>query len=108
MGVSKASTLARLAKEWGIDSCDVVAFGDMPNDLEMLKWAGVGYAMANAHGEVLAATAHVAPAIHDDGVAEVLDAVFADFGGRLVDAGRQRVTSRSGVHRMLRLNRTEQ
>ena len=55
LGVSKASTLARLAASWGIGQDDVVAFGDMPNDVEMLRWAGTGYAMANAHPEVLAA-----------------------------------------------------
>ena len=33
---------------------EVVAFGDMPNDLAMLAWAGTSYAMANAHPSVLA------------------------------------------------------
>jgi len=50
----------------------VVAFGDMPNDLPMLAWAGTPYAMANAHPTVLAAAAHVAPSNDEDGVAQVL------------------------------------
>lgn len=72
-GVSKATTLARLAQTWGIAATEVVAFGDMPNDVEMLRWAGLGYGMANAHPEVLAVVDHVAPTIDDDGVAVVLE-----------------------------------
>ncbi len=37
LGVSKASALARLAARLGIEAADVVAFGDMPNDIEMLR-----------------------------------------------------------------------
>ena len=37
----------------GVDAADVVAFGDMPNDLEMLRWAGHGVAMGNAHPALL-------------------------------------------------------
>ncbi|HVQ18091.1 MAG TPA: HAD-IIB family hydrolase, partial [Actinomycetes bacterium] len=44
LGVSKATTLAWLAEQWGITREEVVAFGDMPNDLDMLRWAGLGYA----------------------------------------------------------------
>ncbi len=53
-GTSKATGLAALAREHGVEPADVVAFGDMPNDLPMLTWAGHGVAMANAHPEVLA------------------------------------------------------
>lgn len=77
LGVSKASTLARLAASWGIGQDEVVAFGDMPNDVEMLRWAGTGYAMANAHPEVLAAVDNLAGTIHEDGVAEVLESLLA-------------------------------
>lgn len=70
--VTKASTLATLAAQRGVSAADVVAFGDMPNDLPMLAWAGTSYAMANAHPDVLAAAEHVAPSNDDDGVATVL------------------------------------
>ena len=49
IGVSKATTLALLCAELGIDPADVIAFGDMPNDLDMLRWAGRGYVVANGH-----------------------------------------------------------
>jgi hydroxymethylpyrimidine pyrophosphatase-like HAD family hydrolase len=55
---------------------EVLAFGDMPNDLPMLEWAGTSYAMANAHPTVIELADHVAPANHDDGVATVLSEVF--------------------------------
>jgi Cof subfamily protein (haloacid dehalogenase superfamily) len=75
-GISKASGLASLAEEWGVDASDVVAFGDMPNDLPMLAWAGHSVGMANAHPEVLAAVDEVAPSNDDDGVAQVLERWF--------------------------------
>ncbi|MFE7116295.1 HAD family hydrolase [Streptomyces sp. NPDC057654] len=77
LGVSKASTLARCCAERGIAPQEVVAFGDMPNDLEMLSWAGTGYAMANAHPEVLAATPRHAAANNEDGVAAVIESIIA-------------------------------
>ena len=74
--VTKASTLALLCDRMGVVQEDVVAFGDMPNDLPMLQWAGTAYAMANAHPSVHAAAGHVAPTNDEDGVAAVLAGVF--------------------------------
>ena len=48
-GVTKASGMADLCRRLGVDAADVVAFGDMPNDLPMLAWAGRGYAVAQGH-----------------------------------------------------------
>jgi Cof subfamily protein (haloacid dehalogenase superfamily) len=75
-GVSKATGLASLAAEHGIDASQVVAFGDMPNDLPMLAWAGRGIAVANAHPDVLAVADEVTASNDDDGVAQVLDRWF--------------------------------
>ena len=75
-GVTKATTLARVAAEMGVRAEDVVAFGDMPNDLPMLEWAGSSYAMANAHDSVRDLTDHLAPGNDDDGVAVVLADLF--------------------------------
>jgi hydroxymethylpyrimidine pyrophosphatase-like HAD family hydrolase len=77
LGVSKASTLAVLAEEQGLGPQDVVAFGDMPNDVPMLRWAGLGVAVADAHPEALAAASLVAPACSDDGVAQVVERLLA-------------------------------
>ena len=75
-GVTKASTLALLCAEHGVAAEDVLAFGDMPNDLPMLGWAGTSYAMADAHPTVTAAADLVAPGHDEDGVARVLAGVF--------------------------------
>lgn len=74
--VTKASTLALLCADLGVGAADVIAFGDMPNDLPMLTWAGTSYAMADAHPTVTAAADHVAPGQDEDGVARVLAGVF--------------------------------
>lgn len=73
LGISKAATLATLAASRGIGPADVVAFGDMPNDVEMLVWAGTGYAMAGGHPAAIAAADGVAPACEEDGVAQVVE-----------------------------------
>ena len=78
LGVSKAATLAELASSQGIAADDVVAFGDMPNDVEMLRWAGRGYAMAGGHPEAIAAADDVAPPCADDGVAQVVEALLRE------------------------------
>ncbi len=67
-GVTKASTLALLCAELGVEPADVAAFGDMPNDLAMLAWAGRGYVVANGHRALLAAGFTVVPANDEDGV----------------------------------------
>ncbi len=75
-GVTKASTLALVCERLGVDRADVVAFGDMPNDVAMLAWAGRSFAMANAHGSVVEAADAVAPSNDDDGVAATLERLF--------------------------------
>jgi Cof subfamily protein (haloacid dehalogenase superfamily) len=72
-GLNKAVTLAEYAGSLGIGPQDVVAFGDMPNDIEMLRWAGAGYAMASGHRTALEATPFRAPAFAEDGVAQVIE-----------------------------------
>ena len=73
VGVNKAAGLAEVAAEHGIDQADVIAFGDYPNDVPMLSWAGRGVAVANAHAEVLAVADEVTASNNDDGVAIVLE-----------------------------------
>jgi Cof subfamily protein (haloacid dehalogenase superfamily) len=75
-GVSKATTLEQLIAEHGLTARDVVAFGDMPNDVEMIAWAGHGVAVANAHPEVLAIANEVTGTNDADGVAQVLERLF--------------------------------
>ncbi|MBM9506001.1 Cof-type HAD-IIB family hydrolase [Streptomyces sp. KK5PA1] len=76
-GVSKATTLAKCCAERGVTAAEVVAFGDMPNDLAMLRWAGTSYAVANAHPHLLAAATHRTASNQDDGVAQVIEHLVA-------------------------------
>ncbi|MGO3813526.1 MAG: HAD family hydrolase [Cellulosimicrobium funkei] len=76
--VTKDAALARWCARLGVEPRDVWAFGDMPNDLPMLRWAGRSFAVANAHPDVLAAATDRTGSNDDDGVARVLlDAVEA-------------------------------
>ena len=76
IGVSKATAVAELAADHGIGREAVIAFGDMPNDLPMLSWAGTSCAVANAHPDVLAAATHVIGANDADGVAQYLEELY--------------------------------
>lgn len=75
-GVSKGSTLATLVESLGVPRAAVAAVGDMPNDVPMLEWAGVGLAVASAHAAVREAADAVLPDPEHDGVASFVEAVL--------------------------------
>ena len=74
-GITKAHTLEVFAADRGIGSPEVAAFGDMPNDIEMLTWAGAGFAIADGHQQALRAAAFRAPPLANGGIAPVLEAI---------------------------------
>jgi Cof subfamily protein (haloacid dehalogenase superfamily) len=80
-GVTKASSLIEWCTARGITKSSVWAFGDMPNDLPMLTWAAVSFAVANAHPDVLAAASHSCPSNADDGVATVMESLLTGLSG---------------------------
>lgn len=75
-GVTKATGLSEVADRLDVTADDIIAFGDMPNDIEMLRWSGHGVAMANAHSDVLAVADEVTAPNSEDGVAQVLERWF--------------------------------
>lgn len=75
-GVTKRVGLEYIAELVGATPQDVVCFGDMPNDVEMLTWAGLGVAMGNAAEVVKAAADEVTASNDEDGVARVLERWF--------------------------------
>jgi len=77
-GIDKASGLDALCRQVGVGRHEVMAFGDQLNDLSMLRWAGRGVAMANAHPRVLSAVAERTTSNVDDGVAAVIETLLAD------------------------------
>ena len=54
----------------------MAAFGDMPNDLRMLQWAGYGYALSSGDPAVVAAVERTAPGFDDDGVAQIVEGLL--------------------------------
>lgn len=76
-GVNKGAALRQLAPSLGYDAAEVLAFGDMPNDIEMLQWAHYGVAMGNASAEVQAIADEVTGSNDAAGVADVLERLLA-------------------------------
>ena len=76
VGVSKASGLAYVAEQLGVDAADVLAIGDGRNDIEMLQWSGRGVAMGQAVQQVLDAADDVTATVAEDGAAVELGRYF--------------------------------
>ncbi len=70
---TKGQTLSWLAEKEGIRPEEIIAFGDGHNDLDMVGYAGLGVAVANARPEVKAAANLVTGSNNEDGVAEVIE-----------------------------------
>lgn len=75
-GVTKALGVAQLSGQYGVAQSDVITFGDMPNDIEMLTWSGTGVAMGNAADAVKKAADLVTLPNTQGGVATVLERWF--------------------------------
>lgn len=76
LGLTKATGLSLAARRLGATAAQTIAFGDMPNDIPMLNWAGYGVAMANAHEQLRAVADEVTVSNDEDGVAAVLERLF--------------------------------
>lgn len=59
--VDKGSALAAYCESRGLQRCEVAAFGDMPMDAGMLRFAGLGVAVPDAHPKLLAVADWVMP-----------------------------------------------
>jgi len=70
--VSKGQALAQIARDLGVSPHEVIAFGDSHNDLEMLRFAGLGVAMGNASDEVKAVADLVTLPNDQDGIAHMV------------------------------------
>ena len=80
-GVNKAAALQEIAADLGVLRADVVAFGDYPNDLPMLRWAGLSIAPANAHLDVLVEVDEVTESNDNDGVAVAIERLLRECEG---------------------------
>jgi HAD superfamily hydrolase (TIGR01484 family) len=75
--IDKGIGFLEVAALRGIDAHRTAAVGDMPNDVALIRAAGTGYAVANAHPSARAAADHVIPSNVDDGVGRLLEAILA-------------------------------
>lgn len=73
---NKARGLDILLGQIGLGWHQVVAVGDGDNDVEMLKSAGLGVAMANASPAAMAAANRVAGSVYEDGVVALVEELF--------------------------------
>lgn len=87
-GSSKESGVAKLAKIEKIDKKHILAMGDNDNDVELLKWAGIGICVSNASAAAMAASRYITTYSAEDGAIEVLDLVRR--AQRLAKGGRRR------------------
>lgn len=78
LGVNKAQALKRYARSLGIAAEETVAFGDMPNDIDMLQWAGTSWAVRSAHPLARDAATHLARECEEDGVAVIIEQLLQD------------------------------
>ncbi|MBH5335869.1 HAD family phosphatase [Streptomyces pactum] len=76
LGLTKATGLSMAARRLGVKAADTIAFGDMPNDIPMLRWAGYGVAMAGAHPRLAAVADEVTAGNDEDGIAVVLERLY--------------------------------
>lgn len=72
-GVSKAKGLLKLAESLGISPDEIITVGDNYNDLEMIKFAGLGVAMGNAPEQVRREADYVTETNDNEGLAEFLE-----------------------------------
>ena len=71
-GVSKGRALKKVTEYMNIPLNKVIAFGDNPNDLDMIETAGLGVAMGNAHPDLKKVADLIADTNENDGVAKVI------------------------------------
>lgn len=81
-GLTKGDVLAEFAATLGIHAHEVAAFGDMPNDFEMLDWAGHGYVMASGLPELKDRVGRICPGFEEDGVAQTIERLLTEREGR--------------------------
>ena len=73
LAIDKARSLDRLISSLGISREEVIACGDGYNDLSMIRFAGLGVAMANAAKDIQSEADFVTLSNEEDGVAHVIE-----------------------------------
>ena len=72
-GNNKSNGMLRVIEALGIPRQNTIAFGDSENDMEMLRNAAIGVAVANSQKKVLEIADYIAPSNDDAGVGEAIE-----------------------------------
>ena len=72
-GVNKGAALAPIAQSVGADPARIVAVGDYNNDIEMVKKAAIGYAVANASDDLKAVADRITVSNEEHAIAKIID-----------------------------------
>ncbi len=75
-GNSKARGMEAICRHFGIAQDETIAFGDGGNDIEMLRWAGIGIAMGNAAPEVQAEADMVTTSVDEEGIEQAINKII--------------------------------
>ncbi|MHB8051921.1 MAG: phosphoglycolate phosphatase [Methanoregula sp.] len=81
-GINKGTALVELAREMGFNPADFLAIGDSLNDIQMLKTAGIGITVANAHPDIKAVAQYIAGKEYGDGFVEAVKKYYPYFRAR--------------------------
>lgn len=73
VGVSKGSALQALAARLKVPREAIIAVGDSGNDVEMVKYAGLGVAMGNATEDLKAVADRITTSCDQDGIPNLLE-----------------------------------
>ena len=74
---NKGKSLEWICNNKGINPDNIIAFGDNYNDIEMIEYAGIGVAMANAEEELKQKANYIALSNEENGVGKFLSSIFS-------------------------------
>ncbi len=72
-GIEKSTGMEALMNHYGLERTDAIAFGDGPNDMDMIAYAGLGICMGNGRDELKAIADYVTADVGKDGIYQALE-----------------------------------
>jgi hydroxymethylpyrimidine pyrophosphatase-like HAD family hydrolase len=78
-GVNKGQTLKRIESHYQIPCSQIISFGDNLNDLDLIRFSGLGVAMGNAHSDLKKIAKRTIGHHETDAIHECLSEVFSDW-----------------------------
>ena len=73
LGVTKREGMKAVEEHYGLTRDDIVAFGDGPNDLQMLEYAGTGVCLGDGAQAAMEKADFITDALGDDGILHAME-----------------------------------